>query len=205
MGYYLRKVKGQWEVWEENEKHEMRSLSFLSPRTTFPPSFATFEELQKWLIEEEKKQAKNKALKLLAGRNYPTHLLYRKLVMKGFSDSVAQEIVELMQRLGYVQDSEYLRAVIRQEQASGHGPKAILWKLRAKGFPQKAIEQEMSRVMPLSTQKETIRKVIAKLRLSTAPSARQKTVMALLRRGFDIETINDIFKIRPNLEIVEME
>ena len=159
-----------------------------------PPSFSTFEELINWLNAEEKKQARKKALDLLAGRNYATHLLRRKLVMKGFSEKIAQDAVQWVQQLGYVQDSEYLRAAIRQEQARGHGPNAILWKLRAKGFSEQAIEQEMKQVLPVAEQKEMLRKLLVKLRLGTAASDRPKTVMALLRRGFDIETIRAVLR-----------
>lgn len=205
MSWHLRREEDRWEVWENGEKQEMRSLHFLSPRTTVPPFFSSFEELGKWLDTEEKKQAKNKALQLLTGRNYPTQVLRRKLCLKGFSDRIVQETVEWVLQLGYVNDSEYLRSAIRQQQERGHGRRAILWKLRLRGFSEEAIEKEMKEMMPLAVQKETLRKVIAKFRLSMEPSKRKKTVMALLRRGFDIETINEAIKIRPNREIGEME
>ncbi len=206
MNWYLRRVEDRWELWDEDEKQEIRSLAFLPARLTVPQCFSTLEEWEKWLYAEEKKQAKKKVLNLLAGRNYPSHALRRKLLLKGFSDRMSREIVEWVQQLGYVQDSEYLRAVIRQYQERGHGPKTILWKLRAKGFSEVEVAQEIKQMLPLDMQKDTIRKVIAKRRLSTEPSARQKTVMALLRRGFNIAIINEVlFKTPPNRDIEEME
>ncbi len=205
MNWYLRKVEGRWELWDDNEKQEMRSLCFLPPQTRVPSSFSTFEEFINWLNAEEKKQIRKKALNLLARQNYTTCLLHRKLAAKGFCEKAIRETVEWVQQLGYVEDREYLRAAIRQECERGHGPKAILWKLRAKGFSGEEIEQEMGQSMPRATQQEMVRKLMAKLRLGTAPSDRQKTVMALLRRGFNIETIQAVFKTQLRPEIGEME
>jgi len=194
MSWHLRKVEGQWEVWDENEKQDMRDLRFLPSRATVPSFFSTCEELVNWLHAEERKLSRKKALDLLAGRNYSTHLLHRKLITKGFSAKIAQETVEWAQQLGYVQDSEYLRSAIRQEQERGHGPMLVLWKLRAKGFSEQEIGQEMELSMTADQQKEMLRKLITKLRLSTAPLVRQKTIKALLRRGFTMETIRAVIR-----------
>lgn len=155
--------------------------------------------------DEEKKRARSKALKLLAGQNYPSQMLRRKLIMNGFSENVAIETVKWVQQLGYVKDDEYLRAAIRQQQERGHGKKAILWKLRSKGFSEEAIEKEMSETLPLTLQKKTLVKTMAKLSLSMQPSERKKTVMTLLRRGFPIELIYEVIKTQPNPEIEEMQ
>jgi len=146
-------------------------------------------------MEEEKKQARNKALRLLAARNIPSQLLCRKLIMKGFSESIAHETVKWAEELGYVNDDEYIRAVIRQELERGHGKRAILWKLRSKGFSEEAVEKEMKESLPRSLQKETLIKTMAKLHLSK-PSDRKKIVTALLRRGFAMDLI---YEVIPNM------
>jgi regulatory protein len=203
MSWRLRRVEDRWEIWKEDELHEECSLPFLPSRSRTWPCLATYEELKKWLQEEERKLAKKKALNLLARRSQPSQILRCKLKMAGFSDRVSQETVEWAQQLGYVQDCEYMQSLIRQERDRGHGPKAILWKLRAKGFSQEAIEKELRETLPGSRQTETIRKVMSKLRLN--PTDRQKTIISLLRRGFDIELIHEVLKTQPTREIGEMQ
>lgn len=200
MVWRLRKVDRQWECWDENEKIEL-NLRFLPFRTSVPSFFPTWEELEKWLNDEEKKQAKNKALQLLARQSYSSHSLRQKLMMKGFSARVSQEIVEWARQLGYVDDIEYLRSAIRREQKSNHGFKAIVWKLHAKGFSQEAIEREIKQCLPVDAEQEAIAKIISKMQSSSRPSNRQKIIAALLRRGFSIDAI----KNQLSLDSVEME
>jgi regulatory protein len=153
--------------------------------------------------QDEKKQVKQSAVRLLAQRNHSSYMLRRKLLMKGFSETAVDEIVLWAQDSGYVQDDEYLRAAILSEHERGHGPKAILWKLRAKGFPAETVEMAIDRILPIALQQERIRALIFK-----RPMERQKMTAALLRRGYDFAVINEVlrnFKIRQSPEFEETE
>ncbi|MBF8263995.1 MAG: regulatory protein RecX [Parachlamydiales bacterium] len=189
MAWTLRRVLNSWEVWHDTEKQQDRSLPFFSQRTAIPPSFDTLLELEEWLAKQEEKMAKNAAAKLLSGRNYPSQILYRKLVEKGFSEACARGTVEWAVRLGYVQDTEYLYAALRREISTGHGPKAAMWKLRSKEFSQEAISEAAQQIMPRDVQIECIRALLTKKKFSQESSQRQKTIAALLRRGFSWDTI----------------
>ncbi len=193
MAWALIKGLNGWEIWEENEKQDERSLRFLSHRISVPDRFAALSDLEAWLQETEKKQAKIEVLRLLARQNYPSQLLSRKLHQKGYCALVIDEIIEWVQRLGIVQDNEYLHRAIERESETGHGPRAIVWKLRQKGFSEEAIEKELSQIMPIEVQKESIRKFLIK-RPPTGPLAKQKVMAALVRRGFSFDLINDVIR-----------
>ena len=193
MAWRLIKGLNCWEIWDEKEKQEDRSLPFLSHRMAVPASFDSLTDLEAWLNETEKKQAKNYALRLLAGQNYPSKIFCRKLLRKGYRDNVIEEILNWVQHLNLVQDDEYLHHAIQHECGKGHGPKAIVWKLRMKGFTDEAIEKELAEIMPIEIQKESIQKFLLKHPLK-GPFAKQKTIAALMRRGFSTHVINDVLR-----------
>jgi len=193
MAWALRKGLNGWEIWNENEKQDDRPLRFLSHRIRIPAQFASLADLEAWLMETEKKQAKNAVLYLLSRQNYPSQRLSRKLHQKGYSALVIEEIIAWVQGLGIVQDQEYLRRAIERESGKGHGPQSTIWKLRQKGFSEEAIEKELSQIMPIEIQKEAIRKFLLKRPL-TGPLAKQKIMAALVRRGFSFNLINDVIR-----------
>lgn len=184
MVWSLRQGFEKLEIFENDEKQDERTLPFLSRKTRIPHHFSTKDELEEWLRSEEKKQAKNAALRYLAMRNYPSQLLSRKLLGKGFSMAAVQLAVDWAIQMGYVQDQEYLRHQILQEIERGHGPQAILWKLRAKGLEPDLILQMLQELYPIDSQFERIRKLMKRL-----SDDRQKMTAALFRRGFSLDVI----------------
>lgn len=184
MVWNLRFGFEKWEIFENDEMQDERDLPFLSRKTRVPHQFSTRNDLEEWLVLEEKKQAKNAAARFLAMRNYPSKLLSRKLLSKGFSTSAVQMAIEWAQTMGYIQDQEYLRHQILQEIAKGNGPQAILWKLRAKEFDSQTIQSMLQELYPIDAQIDRIRQLVMRMR-----DDRQKMIVKLFRRGFSQDAI----------------
>lgn len=186
--------RDSWEIWQGDEKQEERALPFL--RGCASQHFSSLTELEEWLKKEESRRAKNRAIRLLAMRNYPTTLLTRKLLFDGYCREIVQQIVQWAEKMGYVQDDEYLRSSILQELRRGYGPKVILWKLRTKGFSEEVLLRAIAQHSTMALQKEGIRKLMKR-----RPGDRRKAVAMLLRRGYPLELI----KTQLSLEIEETE
>jgi SOS response regulatory protein OraA/RecX len=187
--WHLRFQEDGWAIFEDHEFIETRELSFLSRKARIPYSFSSMAELNDWLFSEEKKQAKNVIIRYLAMRNYPSQLLRKKLVEKGFSNSSSELAITWAIENGYVQDQEYLHRQILQEIAKGNGPKAIVWKLRTKEFDVRLIEARVRELYPIEKQIESIKKNLS--RLSKDP---QKRIQVFFRRGFSLDVIRSALR-----------
>src|SRR5690554_354050 len=82
----------------------------------------------------EREKAKQYALRLLSMRSYASHQLRSKMREKGFSEEIVSEWIEWLKRVDLLQDDALVVSLIERELKRGYGPKAILWKLRGKGF-----------------------------------------------------------------------
>jgi SOS response regulatory protein OraA/RecX len=141
-----------------------------------PCDFASVQEIERWVADEEKRLAKRAAYRLLGARNQSTYELRKKLALRGFSIRVSVEIIEELKRLGFISDAGLESALIEKELRCGHGPKYIEMKLRSMGLPTGQVRS----VATENAQREAIRKLIPKLKNPAA---------ALQRRGFDTEII----------------
>src|SRR5438445_2777791 len=70
-----------------------------------PRQFASIQEIERWVEAEERRLAKRAAYRLLGARNQSTMELRRKLALRGFSITVAIEIIEELKRLGFISDA----------------------------------------------------------------------------------------------------
>jgi SOS response regulatory protein OraA/RecX len=144
-----------------------------------PRFFASLEEITIWLEEKEYKIAKNYALWLLGRRSYSKAMLFKKLKEKRVSEPQSTRLIEEFEKLGYLSDNDYARAMREQKIRQGYGPRYIEQYFRSKGLdPKLAKTDEVS-------QKEALKKWETKLR-GKDPAKRSAF---LLRKGFDFEFI----------------
>ncbi len=137
---------------------------------------------------EEREKAKQYALRLLAARSYSSHQLRAKMLVRGYSEAIVSEWIEWLQRVDLLHDDLVLDSAIQRELKKGYGPKAIVWKLRQKNFPQEAIVEALSRIAPPNVQKETIRAWAGRKCDS------RRAASALIARGFDSSLVFDALR-----------
>jgi len=140
-----------------------------------PKSFDSVELIHRWIEELERKLVRNRAYRLISARSYPSSLLRKKLLEKKYSETLCNEMVEELQRLGYVQDEEWARRLIEREFARGNGPRLIELKLKIKGVSPSQVRQIITREM----ERKKIRELMKK----------GKTPQSLVRKGFDYSLI----------------
>lgn len=142
----------------------------------FPRRFESIQAIERWVEDEEKKQAKKIAYRLLGIKNQSKFQLRKKLAQRGISDEISQRMIEELQNLGYLSDDSFEIELIEKELRRGHGPHYIEMKLRSFGIESSCVRK----IVTENAQRAAIRKLIPKL--SNAASALQ-------RRGFDLEII----------------
>jgi SOS response regulatory protein OraA/RecX len=160
-----------YEILEEGQIVKEISVSFTIYR--WPSEFLSIEEVELWVINEEKRLAKRAAYRLTAAKHQSAFELSQKLHRKGFSLAIIEELIEEFKHFGYLSDEGLSTSIIEKEIRKGYGPRHIEMKLRSLGL-------QTDEVRKLATE-QVQREAIAKLR--------GKSAAALQRRGFDTRII----------------
>jgi regulatory protein len=134
--------------------------------------------------------AKRKALSLLDRRDYSRAELLRKLDEKGYDAAAAEEAVDRLVYLGFVDDARYAPIVVRHYAAKGYGAQRIRGELQRRGIPKELWDTAMAE-MP--QQDETLDRLL-RSRLKGAPAcdrdALRKATDALRRKGYGWDEIS---------------
>ena len=158
----------------------------------------TVPDQQALLDDEERFKAKAAALDYIAYQARTQTEVRRKLVRKGFSDTIADEAVARMHELGYLDDEAYARAYARGRLAGrGHGPQRIRTDLRRRGVAPKTIDAVLDDLVEADDLRETALRHGRKrwLRLASEEDERKRRKKLsdfLVRRGYDYDLIREI-------------
>ncbi len=153
--------------------------------------------------------AREAALKLLERTRRTRSDLARRLGERGFAAGTVEEVLERLERVGLVDDTEYARAYL----AGRWGRRPTGWtrlrqELRGRGVGDEAIDAARAileqREGGAADEVATARRVIVQAQrryASLEPRVRQQRLYGLLaRRGFDGETIRRALAIRDDEE-----
>ena len=142
----------------------------------------TDEGLNTIALFDESYRAKKKALSLLAFADNNKRSLFQKLIRAGFSRSVAEECVEEMVALGYIDENRQLERLVVSEAKKMRGKKRILASLSAKGYKTKDILNAISNLEKAGELDFCdIEKAMLKKHL---PNSEEKKTKLLYKHGF---------------------
>ncbi len=134
--------------------------------------------------------AKQKALSLLDRRDYSRAELLRKLTEKGFDAAAAEQAVDRLAELGFVDDARYAPIVVRHYAAKGFGAQRIRGELQRRGIPKELWDDALAE-MP--AQDDTMDRLL-RARLKGADvrdrDALRKATDALRRKGYGWDEIS---------------
>lgn len=127
---------------------------------------------------------------MLARREHSRHELAVKLMAKGFSEGIVQDLVMQLGLENLVSDERFVEAMLHSRIQRGYGPARIAQELRQKGVDEELVER---RVDFFSRQwLERVREVWRKKygdTLPDEPRERAKQMRFLQSRGFTVEQI----------------
>ena len=145
--------------------------------------------------------AKRKALALLDRRDYSRAELLRKLAEKDFEPAAAEQAVDRLVELGFVDDARYAPIVVRHYAAKGYGAQRVRGELQRRGIPKELWDAALAE-MP--AQDETVDRVLRTRLRGADPDDRaalKRAADALLRRGYGWDEINAaVERLRAELE-----
>lgn len=144
--------------------------------------------------EKEKALAMKFALNRLSMRGYTAHELGKLLKEKLVTETNRQAVIDACADYGYLHDEKWAEGYVRGQVARKQGPAAIRKKLQEKGFTHETISTLLDEVGD-DLQKEVVQKILAtryRNRDHSDPRERNKTIGALLRKGYSLDLIKDV-------------
>lgn len=135
---------------------------------------------------------KSKAIDLLMRKPQSRKELGRRLREWEASEEEIESICDRMEELGYLNEAEYARRIVRHYAAKGFGERKIRDELYRRGIPKELWEEAMEQIEDNS---EVIDAFLEKkLRGSHDPKEIKKASDALARRGFSWSEISDALR-----------
>jgi len=155
------------------------------------------EQINKILDLEEKKKAKDKAIRLLAVRARSKKEIHDRLQQAKFNEQVIGWVVGELERLGLLNDAEFAVLFARNRMVTKPvGEFLLKQELRAKGLSgddiQKGLLAAYEEVSEAKAARDLAIRAKRKYRNLDEIKARKKTNDFLLRRGFSWDIVNDI-------------
>lgn len=148
-------------------------------------------------MEAKRTESQEKTLQMAANllqyRQRSAQALFDRLLEKGAEETDAAFAVAKLQQLGFLNDVEYARLVVRDLSARGYGPGRIRQALYEKKADKSAIETAMEDYVPDSSRLQTY--IASKLQGKTPDRRLLKKVSdGLFRRGFSWEEIRSALR-----------
>ncbi len=178
----------------KNAKPSPRSLSrdsSSSSRTSsVPPTRVPTPPPSEESEEDPLRKAIQKGLDILARGDLSARRLAEKLMEKGWEREIAIRATKYLMEKGYLRERETACRFAEQGKGKGWGPRRISEDLRAKGFAPKALQGALDSLADTDWV-DACARVMAK-RYGELPedrAGRQKRTAAMMRLGYDAETI----------------
>ena len=157
----------------------------------------TAERQRELLVRQESFAAKASALAGISNRARTSEEVRRSLGQKGFAETIIEDTVADLERLGLVDDAAYARAFVRGRfEARGYGPARLRQDLQRKGIDRSTIDaalDELTEAEDLGAEARTqAEKKWRSLRSEDDLRKRKKKTMDfLVRRGFGFDTARE--------------
>jgi regulatory protein len=142
--------------------------------------------------------AERVALRILGGAAQSAATLQRRLQRRGFTAEAAAAATAAMIGHGYVDDAALAQSIAARSRRTGHGRLEMAAQLRARGVEAEAITATLADVDP-DAERAGALELGRRLWGRAAPGRsdqqrRERVAGALLRRGFDRETVHWVFR-----------
>ena len=157
------------------------------------------EDRFSFLIEQNKLfHIKQKAFRLLGRRHHATSELRRKLWNKDYDQKLIDEVIEDLQKKGFLDDKEFIRAfMVEKSKSKNWSSKKIKGELFKRGVASKLIDEMLSK-QPTESDLESAMKLAKKkyealLKRNLEPKElRNKLSTYLFSKGFEYDLIKEV-------------
>lgn len=169
------------------------SLPLMEAASLRKGQILTPEDIARLQAIDERQQAYDRAVRYLAHRPRSIAEIRRKLRDYEVDDVVIDEVIERLEKFGYVNDEEFARYWVRnREEFRPRGAMALRAELREKGISSQIIDLVLADLDSYESAYNAAQKKLNSLRGKDQFTFRRRLSGFLGRRGFDYGTINDV-------------
>lgn len=139
--------------------------------------------------KQQPKDAKQRAVGLIARRDYTVFEITQKLTRDGYGNEVVKDAITHLKASGLLDDDRYTRLYCESRLRAGYGPYRIASKLLLKGIAEDRTREVLDRIMAEEEFDlfESARVIASRFCLDD-PKERQRALRRLMSRGFDYGT-----------------
>lgn len=153
-------------------------------------------EIDEITYEDEIAKAFNASLHYLSFQMRSEHEVKKKLIDKGYGESVVLEVLRKLEKLGFLNDETYSKALLESKKKfQKKGPYAIKEDLRKKGI-EKSLQDKVLETFTYEEQKQLATQLAEKtVKLNskkTPAQIKQKIQETLLRKGYSFAIVEDV-------------
>lgn len=144
-------------------------------------------------------RARNNAYALLRQRPRSEHEIRERLKLKGYSDAVTEEIIELLKKAGDIDDARFAGLWVESRMSMNPAGDVVLkHELRAKGVSDTIIEATLTEKADKYDEYEVAfsmaKERFERFKKLDRPKAMKRVYDFLLRRGFKYDTVRRIIE-----------
>lgn len=157
----------------------------------------TADEQRTLLVRQESFSAKASALRGLSNRARTSDEIRRSLLKKGYAETIVEDTVADLERVGVVDDAAYARAFVRGRfSGRGYGPARLRQDLMRKGVARTVIDEALAELVETEdmgdeARQQAERKWRALTSEEDVRKRKKKTMDYLVRRGFGFDVARD--------------
>lgn len=180
------KRRGRARVFVDGESWAELDLGVVTERGLREGVVLSCGELAEAREAGERPLAMNRALSLLSYRARARGELREKLLRAGYAERTVSEVVERLEELGYLDDEEFARELVRSEARKQYGSRRVFADLRRAGVDEEIAREAVEEEFAGRSEYETALK-IARQRYNTGDDsgAQARRVYGfLMRRGY---------------------
>jgi regulatory protein len=153
----------------------------------------THAELEALVRAEERRSARDAALRFLGFRERSAREIERHLLRKGYEAEVVSEVIGDLSSRDYVNDARFAHAWVESHTASRPvGPDRLAAALRARGVEPETVREAVSEIDPTTELELALRageRLVGGVNRQDPRQARRRLAAALRRRGFSWDVI----------------
>ena len=142
---------------------------------------------------------RDRAIRLLARRDYARAELERRLVAKGAERSEVRAVLDALAREGYLSNGRYARAIVRQK-AGSHSRRSIAEGLKAEGVDREDIEAALAEA---DLDDDAAMHALWQRRFGRAPAderEKARQVRFLQSRGFTLSAVLKLLRRQSGMD-----
>ena len=127
---------------------------------------------------------RKRALRILGSRNMSSQEMFKRLTGKGENPDDAQDTVDWLVELGYINDEDYATLIVRHYSAKGYGLKRVRNELFRRGIPRDLWEDKLGELDDTEMEDAAIAFLRKKLGGGSDKDDLRRVTDALVRRGY---------------------